>query len=113
MVAQLFINLLTILCLISAVNSQSGVFKDISFHVSLDQDSNYRLSWTYDAAEQKMTFDLQAKTTGWIGFGISPYTGQMPGSDVIIGWVDKSGKAYLQVSMINIVFGTIKLHLHP
>ena len=95
---QLFISSLTILCLLSAANSQSGVFKDNTFHVSLDQDSNYRLSWTFDPATQIMTFFLQAKTTGWIGFGISPYTGQMPGSDVIIGWVDQSGKAHLQAS---------------
>ena len=30
------------------------------------------LWWTVNDAEQEMTFELHMKTTGWIGFGISP-----------------------------------------
>ncbi len=36
-------------------------------------------------------------TTGWIGFGLSP-SGEMEGSDVVIGGVDPQGQAYFQVA---------------
>ncbi|EDV25401.1 uncharacterized protein TRIADDRAFT_55460 [Trichoplax adhaerens] len=62
----------------------------------MDEDLNYKLDWTFDRFQKTMTFTVRVKTTGWVGFGISPYTGKMPGSDVVIGWVDSSGKAYLQ-----------------
>ncbi|XP_065897525.1 putative DBH-like monooxygenase protein 2 isoform X2 [Dysidea avara] len=38
---------------------------------------------------------VRVQTTGWIGLGFSP-NGQMPGSDVVIGWVDNTGKRFLQ-----------------
>jgi hypothetical protein len=33
----------------------------------------------------------QVATTGWVGFGLSP-NGQMPDSDVVIGWVTDDGQ---------------------
>ena len=67
------------------------------FHVSMDEDLHYLLDWSYNNDDSTMTFTIRVKTTGWVGFGISPYTGKMPGSDIVIGWVDNNGKAYLQV----------------
>ncbi|RDD36647.1 DBH-like monooxygenase protein 1-like protein [Trichoplax sp. H2] len=66
------------------------------FHASLDEDLKYLLDWTFDNNKKTMTFTVRVKTTGWIGFGISPYTGKMPGSDIVIMWVDNNGKVYLQ-----------------
>lgn len=88
-------SIVVILELIGAVQSQAPYQHE--FHAPLDEDSNYLLDWSFDNAEKTMTFTVRVKTTGWIGFGISPYTGKMPGSDVIIAWVDNEGKAHLQV----------------
>jgi hypothetical protein len=33
------------------------------------------LWWTVDEVQQDITFELHIKTTGWIGFGISPGIG--------------------------------------
>ena len=35
-------------------------------------------------------------TTGWIGFGLSP-AGQMPGSDIIIGWISDDAVGVISV----------------
>lgn len=92
--------LCSLLLLIASINSQSGVLNINQFHVSLDEASNYLLKWSYDSSQKTMQFVVRVKTTGWIGFGISPYTGKMPGSDIVIGWVDKNGKAHLKVFII-------------
>lgn len=52
----------------------------------------YKVYWK--AVDDKMVFEVQVKTKGWVGFGLSP-NGGMKGSDVVIGWV-KDGKAYLE-----------------
>ena len=57
---------------------------------------NYTLHWNFDRANENISFAVRVKTTGWVGFGISP-NGQMPQSDVVIGWVDGSGTAHLNV----------------
>ena len=58
------------------------------FNVTLVQDT-YWLYWNFNHTTQNISFAVRVKTTGWIGFGLSP-NGQMPGSDVVIGWVDES-----------------------
>ncbi|RDD43175.1 DBH-like monooxygenase protein 1-like protein [Trichoplax sp. H2] len=63
--------------------------------LSMDEEENYLMYWTTNDIEQTMDFAISVKTSGWVGFGFSPYTGRMPGSDTIIGWV-ANGKAYLQ-----------------
>lgn len=63
--------------------------------------SNYLLHWNVDMENEVITFGVNASTTGWVGFGISP-NGQMPGSDVVIAWVDENGKVFLQVCTIAI-----------
>ncbi|CAH3168091.1 unnamed protein product [Porites evermanni] len=52
-----------------------------------------RLFWTVDWESETVSFAVEADTTGWVGFGFSS-SGQMPGSDVVIGWV-KDNKGYL------------------
>ena len=53
--------------------------------------------YSYDEDLSILRISVLVQTTGWIGLGISP-NGQMPGSDVVIGWVDKNGTAFLQVT---------------
>jgi len=61
-----------------------------------DEDDNklYRVYWKLINNNNDILFELHCKTTGWVGFGLSP-NGAMMG-DFAIGWVDKSGKAYLK-----------------
>ena len=62
-----------------------------------DQGQFYGLYWNYSVAAGTIHFAVNVSTTGWVGFGVSP-NGQMPGSDVVIGWVATDGKSYLYVS---------------
>ena len=69
------------------------------FKVTLNTAENgglYELYWTFDNAAETISFAVRVQTTGWVGFGISP-NGQMPNSDVVIGWVD-NGQTFFHVS---------------
>lgn len=47
----------------------------------------YRVSWT--VAEGSITLGVEAKTDGWVGFGIAELSsGSMPGADMVIGYFD-------------------------
>jgi hypothetical protein len=54
----------------------------------------YLLCWKVDWSDESITFQASVATAGWLGLGFSP-TGQMPNSDVVIGWV-KNGQPYLK-----------------
>ena len=66
------------------------------FSATLDRNGQYELYWNYNLTQQTISFAVRVQTTGWVGFGLSP-NGQMPGSDVVIGWVDNSGGVQFQV----------------
>ena len=53
------------------------------------QPGAYILYWNFTSTDILM--EVHVKTTGWIGFGLSP-NGGMDGADVIIAWIDKNGK---------------------
>ncbi|XP_066265502.1 DBH-like monooxygenase protein 1 homolog [Branchiostoma lanceolatum] len=65
--------------------------EDFTHHESLDEEGKFHLFWKFD--DEKIEFEAQVQTTGWVGLGLSP-NGGMPGSDIAIGWV-KDGTAYL------------------
>ncbi|XP_071513833.1 DBH-like monooxygenase protein 1 [Panulirus ornatus] len=58
----------------------------------LEETGAFVLQWT--PRERDIEFRVTARTTGYIGFGLSskPW---MDGADIVVGWVH-SGKAYLQ-----------------
>ena len=58
----------------------------------------YGFHWNFDIATKTIHFAVNVSTVGWVGFGVSP-TGQMPGSDVVIGWVADNGNTYFHVSL--------------
>ena len=66
-----------------------------------DQGHFYGLYWNYSIGAGTIHFAVNVSTTGWVGFGVSP-NGQMPGSDVVIGWVAADGQrtVYFHVSQI-------------
>jgi hypothetical protein len=60
----------------------------------VDFDDNYRLLWTSN--NQDVTFEIHAKTLGYVGLGFSK-DGSLMEADLAIGWVDQ-GHPMLQVS---------------
>ncbi|ODM94234.1 DBH-like monooxygenase protein 1 [Orchesella cincta] len=59
----------------------------------LDPQGNYLLSWDVNLAAGKITFEVEAPTLGYVGFGISP-SGNMIGADIFIGGVYSNGSTY-------------------
>ena len=57
----------------------------------------YTLYWGFDVKAETIRFAVNVRTSGWVGLGLSP-TGGMPNSDVVIGWVNNEGQAFLHVS---------------
>ena len=80
-----------------ALHASAGLASEYSFFAALDEDQNVKLYWNVSTEEKEIYFAVEAKTTGWIGFGISSGQGKMEGADIVIGWV-KDGKAYFKVS---------------
>ena len=76
----------------SSVHDLAGEY---AFTVTLHE--RYELFWNYDLDSDTISFAVRVRTEGWVGFGLSP-NGQMPGSDVVIGWVDEEGKVFFHVS---------------
>ena len=80
-----------------ALQTSADLALEHSFFAALDEEQNVNLYWNVSAEEKDIYFTVEAKTTGWIGFGISSGQGKMKGADIVIGWV-KDGKAYFKVS---------------
>ncbi|KAL5011590.1 hypothetical protein ScPMuIL_010141 [Solemya velum] len=74
-------------------SSDSSVNKTKGFHhkISLDSEGDYILNWRF--TETDITIRVEARTTGYVAFGLSRYGGMYP-ADVVIGWV-KDGQGYL------------------
>ena len=69
------------------------------FKATLNTEENgglYELYWNFDNDAETISFAVRVQTTGWVGFGLSP-NGQMPNSDVVIGWVTDDGETMFHV----------------
>ncbi|XP_060769945.1 DBH-like monooxygenase protein 1 homolog [Neoarius graeffei] len=64
---------------------------DFQHAAALDARGRYVMRWGFDA--NSIAFELEAQTTGYIGFGFSP-NGAMASSDLIFGGI-ADGKPYL------------------
>jgi hypothetical protein len=62
-------------------------------HVVMDEDGLYNLYWDVDKVNYILHAAVEVKTTGWVGFGVSPQG--MEGADVLIAWV-KDGQVYFK-----------------
>lgn len=83
---------------------------------SVNLNDDYRLLWTISKPQKQLqqqqllaplhpssyevTFEVQVRTLGYIGFGFSR-DGDRAGADIVIGWVDQ-GQTYFQVSACSI-----------
>lgn len=87
---------LCLFLLLSAVlQASADLALEHSFFAALDEDQNVKLYWNVSTENKEINFTVEARTTGWIGFGISSGQGKMKGADIVIGWV-KDGKAYFK-----------------
>jgi len=62
---------------------------------SADLDRNFVVYWT--PGQDDITFEVQVRTLGYVGFGFSP-DGKMRSADMVIGWV-RNDKVVFQVSI--------------
>ncbi|XP_037957031.1 MOXD1 homolog 2-like [Teleopsis dalmanni] len=72
--------------------SSPAFSNDFSWDHAVDLNEDFRILWTI--INQDITFEIQARTLGYVGFGFS-LDGKIAGSDMAIGWVDK-GQTYFQ-----------------
>jgi len=63
----------------------------------LKQFGVFKIQWTSDDPNF-VEFKMYAPTKGYVAIGFSP-KGGMAGSDIIMGWVDSSGKPHIKVNM--------------
>lgn len=61
---------------------------------TMDKDAD---SSSSSSGKQDITFEVQARTHGYIGLGFARPGDRTAGADVVIGWVD-GGQTYLQVN---------------
>ena len=76
-------------------------FSSYPFKATLNTAENgglYELYWNFDNAKETISFAVRVNATGWVGLGLSP-NGQMPDSDVVIGWVTDGGETVFHVSI--------------
>jgi hypothetical protein len=69
-----------------------------------DAPNQYQVFWKFD--NDTIQFELHCKSRGWVGFGFSP-NGGLKGADIVMGWVDDSGKGQVRVG---IILRHIKMH---
>lgn len=86
--------LLSLLHQVCYCNPDANLTANYQFRQQLHE--RYTMYWSLDSATRTMSFAVRVQTTGWIGFGLSP-NGQMPGSDVVIGWVNDNGDTFFDV----------------
>lgn len=77
--------------------SESGM--RLSGREVLGHNGSYILEWSYDYKAQVITFNITAKTTGWVGFGLSR-DGSMKEADIVIAVVQANGPPYIIVSHV-------------
>ena len=78
-------------------SSSANLAAEHSFFAALDENQNVKLYWNVSTAKKEISFTVEVKATGWVGFGISSGQGKMQGADIVIGWV-KDGQTYFKAS---------------
>lgn len=81
--------LLSTLTLISSLSTG-----DFAYENRVQMDENYLLQWSVKAPD--IVFEMQVKTHGYMGFGLSR-DGTVYGADIFISWMD-DGHIFFYVS---------------
>ena len=95
------------LCAPWAVNASARASQELWHSIKLNGD-DYIIYWSADSVHKVIKFAVSVRTTGWVGFGLSP-NGQMPNSDVVIGWMDENKVPHFTVN--SIVFYCVSYHV--
>ena len=62
-------------------------------------NGNYNISWNFNSSSDTVDFLVEAKTTGWVGFGLAVIApNNMLNYDVAVGGVLSNGTGYLKVN---------------
>ncbi|CAK8671832.1 unnamed protein product [Clavelina lepadiformis] len=77
--------------LVGSIVAEVVPTEDYLHNARLDNDGNVEMFWKFN--DTHITFEVYARTRGWIGIGISP-NGGMANADIFVGWV-KDGIAYV------------------
>ena len=104
----------TVLVLVLAATMQIAACAhklEAEYRFSAVLDDGYKLHWNFDLKKQTIAFAVNASTTGWVGFGLSP-NGQMPQSDVVIGWVHSDGTTTFHVSASSLAELDMSMSIH-
>jgi hypothetical protein len=72
-------------------------------------NENYTVIWQANFDEKCIQFNVTAKTTGFVGFGLSP-AGGMEGADIFIGGVLDNGTSYAGVNSCKIQVTSVGPH---
>lgn len=66
--------------------------------LTLDNDGKYNVSWTFNATSDTLEFLVEARTLGWVSFGVAEAPAvNMSNYDVVIGGVLNNGTQYFGV----------------
>lgn len=84
------------------LNEDFRVLWTINKAVGMLPHQHHHQQQSYSPHLTDITFEVQVRTLGYIGFGFSP-DGQRSGSDIVIGWVDH-GRTYFHVSQFSFIF---------
>lgn len=79
-----------------AVGARDDFSQDYPHRMVLSADPSFVVHWKVDLERERIRFAVNASSRGWAGFGLSR-TGQMIGSDVVIGWMSEDGDFVLHV----------------
>ena len=79
---------------------QDSISDRYDFHLNLTFQQPgaepFKFFYTYDRENQMLKMAVKVLSLGWVGIGFSRNQ-FMPDTDVAIGWVDDSGRGFLQV----------------
>jgi len=64
----------------------------------IEFNENYTVEWQANFDEKTIVFNITAKTSGFVGFGLSR-SGGMEGADIVIGGVLDNGTSYFDVNL--------------
>lgn len=81
---------------LSTLSFSNMEYDTMNWDHSVDLNEDFRLLWTI--INQDITFEIQVRTLGYVGFGFSK-DGNQIGADMAVGWVD-GGHTFFQVYII-------------
>lgn len=77
--------------------------KTLGVRMSFD-NGNFDASWSYSRDFDELYFEVNAKTSGWVGFGFTFTPENMSNYDVVIGGQTEWGQSYFYVSVVSSFF---------